>query len=117
MAGLTLEVSELSAYNVNNFGSPFLFLQPYIYNVCGQYYNVASLNFGTRSRGSGLRHSSAAILTLLSASGCRYATILAASHLRLSHSLPGVACIPQGSGEFYCFTALYQLQRLTPNRC
>lgn len=120
MASLTLKVSELSAYSVTTLVAPF--------SSCNHTFIMRVVNITMRQVWTLVHdHGAAAcvtaaqqstvLLTLPSASGCRYATILAASHLRLSHSLPGVACIPQGPGVFYCFTALYQLQRLTPNRC
>jgi hypothetical protein len=52
------------------------------------------------------------LLTLPSASGCRSAAIITAPRLRLSHRLQAWLAFR----KLYCFTTLYQLPRLTPNR-
>jgi len=52
------------------------------------------------------------LLTLPSASGCRSAAIITAPRLRLSHRLQAWLAFR----KLYCFTTLYQLPGLTPNR-
>jgi hypothetical protein len=102
-----------------SLGIAFLFLQPQTLDLWEQYYNAGKSELWytpTEQRlASQQRHSN----RLFSwhcrpppASGVPYATILAATHLRLSQRLPGVACIPQGSGLLHCCTTLYQLPRL-----
>jgi hypothetical protein len=97
MAGLTLEVSELSAHTVTALVAPFS--HPHNYNACGQHYNAASLNFGTRPLGSGLRHSSTAMLRSLDSAVRFWLTLRHYSCRSTPPPLPqfaGVACIPQG---------------------
>ena len=113
MAGLTLVVSELSAVTV--LVAPF--------SSCAHTFTCA-VNSTMRQVWTLVHaHWAAAcvtaarqccvLLTLPSASGCRYATILAAPNLRLSHRLQAWLAFR----KVYCFTTLYQLQRLTSNRC
>jgi hypothetical protein len=98
MAGLTLEVSELSAYAVTALVAPF--------SSCNHTFTTCAVNITMRQVWTLVHtHWAAAcvtaaqqcsiLLTLPSASGCRYATILAAPPPPLPQ-IAGVACIPQG---------------------
>ena len=106
MAVLTLEVSELPVYAVTNLVAPF--------SSCNHTFTMSAVNIPMRQVWTLIHaHRVAAcvtaaqqcsvLLTLPSASGCRYATILASPHLQLTHRLQAWLAFR----KVYCFTKFY----------
>ena len=115
MAGLTSEVTELSVYAVTALVAPFssrnhTFTRCAVNITMRQVWTLVHAHWAAACVTAAQQ--SSVLLTLRSASGCRYATILASPHLRLSHRLQAWLAFR----KVYCFTTLYQLPRLTPNR-